>query len=651
MQLAPRTLVLGLLSLLGAVQPAPALARDWLPVTADELHMTSVPQAPGVAAVILYRQVDRDDYRFYEDVYMRVKILTDEGRKYADVEIPFVDFSESVRDLQARVIRADGSIVPFTGTVYEKRLVTAREGKLLAKTFQLPGVEAGCIVEYRYRQHYAYGWTYNSQWILSGQLFTREAKFSLFPNRTFSLRWSWPNGLPPGTAEPRYENDQVVFAVHDVPAFVTEDHMQPEDQLQARVDFIYSDDRNFETDPAVFWRKFAIDSYKVTRNFADKRAAMERALAQIVQPGDSDEQKLRKIYARAQRLRNTSYEPPRSEQETAREERLRNNNVADVWDHGVGNEWEINCLFLALVRAAGLQADPLLVSLRDQYLFDPRVMNPRQLDDSAVLVKLDGKDLYLDPGTPYTPFGMQPWNATDAHALRLTADGGVWVVTPTPAASASRLERRAVLTLAAGALEGKLTVRYSGLEASWRRLAQRNQDDAARRQFLEQQIADMIPLGSDVKLTSSPDWGASDALLVAEYDLKVPGWATPAGHRQLLSAGLFGNSERHAFEHATRVHPIYFEFPHQDQDDVVIELPAGWQAQSVPAAHSADLKTLLFTSTANSDPHALHLTRELTLNLYRATVGSYPAIQAFFQTVRTSDEEHAVVAPDASVGH
>src|SRR5438105_13184875 len=36
---------------------------DWQPISPEELKMTSLPEAPGAPAVILYRQVDRDDGR------------------------------------------------------------------------------------------------------------------------------------------------------------------------------------------------------------------------------------------------------------------------------------------------------------------------------------------------------------------------------------------------------------------------------------------------------------------------------------------------------------------------------------------------------------------------------------------------------------
>jgi hypothetical protein len=48
----------------GALLGVPAVsADDWQPISPDELKMTSLPEAPDAPAVILYRQVDRDDTR------------------------------------------------------------------------------------------------------------------------------------------------------------------------------------------------------------------------------------------------------------------------------------------------------------------------------------------------------------------------------------------------------------------------------------------------------------------------------------------------------------------------------------------------------------------------------------------------------------
>ena len=638
--------LLGVLSVASLTAPA-ARAEDWPAILPEELSMSSVPAAPGAPAVYLYRQIDRDDSDFSEKVYVRLKILTDEGRKYGDVEIRYIKYYEAIRGLEARTIRPDGSVVKFSGTVYEKPIVSGRAAKFVAKTFSLAEIQPGCIIEYRYRHDHPPGLVFNSRWILSADLFTRSARFSLTPYPYFTLRWSWPNGLPPGTEQPHKEGGNIRLTIHDLPAFVTEEHMPPEDELRYRVDFIYSTDRWLEKDPAVFWKSFGKQAYRVVERFSDRRSAMTQAVAQITQPGDAPEAKLRKIYARAQQIRNLSYERARSEQERERDPN-KAQDAEDVWKGNRGSAVQITWIFLALARAAGLQADPVLVSTRDEHFFKPELMNASLLNSNLVLVSLGGQELYLDPGIPFTPFGQLPWNETDCRALRLSADGGSWIKTPTPEASGARITRKATLKLASGTLEGKVIVTYLGLEAAWRRLAERNEDDTERRQFLEDEIQRAIPTGIDVKLTNNPDWGSSDAPLVAEYELRVPGWASAAGRRQLLPVGLFGAEERHEFEHANRIHPIYFDFPYQHVDDINIELLPGWQVERLPEEHNLDLKGAVYRAVAQYDRGTLHLTRDLAINLYATTVKSYPALHKFFQTLRSGDEEQAIIAPGAA---
>src|SRR5262249_13718356 len=95
--------------------PCAQAAIPFQPISPEELKMTSEPMAPGAPAVILFRQVDRDDNlrTGHEDNYFRIKILTEEGRKYADVEIEYFKESENINGIRARTIRTDGSVAEF----------------------------------------------------------------------------------------------------------------------------------------------------------------------------------------------------------------------------------------------------------------------------------------------------------------------------------------------------------------------------------------------------------------------------------------------------------------------------------------------------------------------------------------------------------
>src|SRR5437879_4546299 len=78
--------------------PVALAGESWPPISPDELQMKIESKALGASAIYLYRQVDRNDTNGREINFARIKILTDEGRKYADVEIPFVKGQAQVRD-------------------------------------------------------------------------------------------------------------------------------------------------------------------------------------------------------------------------------------------------------------------------------------------------------------------------------------------------------------------------------------------------------------------------------------------------------------------------------------------------------------------------------------------------------------------------
>jgi hypothetical protein len=196
-----------------------------------------------------------------------------------------------------------------------------------------------------------------------------------------------------------------------------------------------------------------------------------------------------------------------------------------------------------------------------------------------------------------------------------------------------------------GSLEGKLTVTYSGLEAASLRVEQRNQDETTRKKLLEDQVRYTVPAAIEVELTNKPDWSTADSKLVAEFDLKVPGWVSGAGRRALLPVGIFGAQEKRIYEHTTRVHPLYFHFMSQKADDVTIELPLGWKVSNLPKPGDRDAKLLVYTMKADEKNGTLHIERRLKCDLVMLEPKYYPAVRSFYESVRTGDEEQIVLQP------
>ncbi len=624
--------------------PFARAAEDWLPVTPEELKMTSEPRALGAPAIYLYRQYDYDAPNSHEYNYVRIKVFTEEGRRYANIEIPFRKGVGKIKNIQARTIRQDGTVLYFDGEIHESTIVKTKDTKWLAKTFALPDVQVGSIIEYRFNRTDVF---YNTPWLLSADLFTKRARFSFHRGDLGIIEWSWPSGLPAGTSPPTEDHHTIRLECENVPAFEAEEYMPPQDEMKYRV--VFTEVWRGQKDPEEFWKKEGQAQYQRVEDFIGNHKAMEKVVAQILSPSDRPEVKLQKLYSRTLQIHNSSFEREKTEQEMSREKRPRISTIEDVWQYGRGNRWAVNWLFLALVRAAGFEASPVLISTRDEHFFDRRVMDARLLNASVVAVTLNRQELYVDPGTPLAPFGILPWYETGVPGLRLDKDGGTWITTPAPPASESRIERTATLKLnEEGSLEGKASITFVGMEALWRRLYEYNESDQSREQFLKSALKEYIPSTIQAELTNKPEWDNATTTLVAEFAVKIPSWVSSTGRRILFPVGLFAGTEQHIFEHAVRVYPIYFNFPYQNLDDTTVTLPVGMQVSSVPDARTIDVKACVYALTAKNDRDSLRLTRQLTVNLGVGEAKYYPALRSFYQNVRAADEQPVVLTPPAS---
>ncbi len=179
----------------------------------------------------------------------------------------------------------------------------------------------------------------------------------------------------------------------------------------------------------------------------------------------------------------------------------------------------------------------------------------------------------------------------------------------------------------------------------YQRLEEQHTDEVERKKYLEEQLKSQIEAGTEVELTNQPDWTNSETPLVAEFNLKIPGWASGAGSRVMIPAAIFTAAERGIFEHANRVHPIYFYYPQQKTDDVTVELPPGWKISSVPKTQNQNGNVITYNLSVEPGTGSLRLTRNLNIDFLMLEQKYYGPLRAFFQMVRTGDGEQVVLQP------
>ena len=156
---------------------ANASADSWTKPTPEEFQMTAEPAAPGAAAIYLFRDELADDKLHIHITYVRLKILTEKGKEYADQEISYEGAQFKIFGVEGRTIHSDGTVIPFSGKPYQKVLEKAGKEKYKATVFTLPDVQVGSILEYRYVLSYESNLVVSPRWYLQGPLYIRKAHF------------------------------------------------------------------------------------------------------------------------------------------------------------------------------------------------------------------------------------------------------------------------------------------------------------------------------------------------------------------------------------------------------------------------------------------------------------------------------------------
>ncbi len=224
-----------------------SFAVDWQTVNPAELQMKDLPEQPGVPAFILYHEEIDNDQQHYESVYMRIKVLTEAGRKYADIQIPYARQESKITDVHGRTIHPDGSVIEFQGKPFDKDYIKSKTVKIKMKTFTLPDVQVGSILEYRYTTRYGDNSVWAPRWNVQEDLFQRKEHFSFTATsrdimmahgeigRGLSYTWLLPKGAEVKNTHDRYDLD-----LDNIPAFAQEDHMPPATPFQILCAFLLS---------------------------------------------------------------------------------------------------------------------------------------------------------------------------------------------------------------------------------------------------------------------------------------------------------------------------------------------------------------------------------------------------------------------------
>jgi hypothetical protein len=657
-----------------ALAPVVAHAADpFLKPTKEELEMKSLPGYPGAAAVVLFREeITKDDLHVFQN-YNRIKILTEEGKKYANVELGFVSSSANgymengddkmVGDIIGRTIHADGTIIPFTGKPYLKVIEKTKGYKVQEKVFTLPDVEVGSIIEYRYSTRYNDNVYESPSWYIQGDLYLKAAHYVWYPTShemsdgatgDVINSISWFPILPPGTELVHRDlpgTDAVgrvlriyELNIKDVPPQTEEEFMPPIASFSYRVLFNFTPYRT----SADYWKSRGKVWSKAVDGFAGPNSDLRSATESIIAGANTQDEKLRKIYAAVMALENTSYTRAHEQREDKAEGLGKVSNASDVLSHKRGDRTSLTELFVGMARAAGMKAYMMLVPDRSSELFAPGRMSFSQFSDLIAIVNVDGKEQFFAPGSRYCPYASLPWEDTVAQGLRQVEGGTDFGHTMDVNYKDNKTVRIANLKMDEhGGITGKINITFDGAPAlHWRQQALQG-DEESIKHSLRTSLEEMLPKTLEVKVSEIHGISDYEKPLTVDYEVKGT-LGTPTGKRLVLPVDLFRAGSTATFTHEKRELAVYFHYPQMTQDALRINFPANFSIEGSPASSRVDMKgSGLYNMTVTPAPTNVTVRRDFIFNDLFVMPKNYPGLRSFYSQFEAKDQESIVlkVAP------
>jgi len=581
---SPRSVLLLLAAFVCLVAGASAHPgnNDWRPVDPAELASKTPTVEKDADAEALFWEVWLDDSQLDEFSlrhYLRIKIYTERGKEsQSKVDIAYLSGTQ-IKDIAARVIKSDGSISELKKEdIFDRTIVKTSGVKLKTKSFALPGIEPGSIIEYRWREVIPGGSANKLRIQFQRDIPVANVSYYLKPFQ--GMRY-----LPFQLGDAKFVKDKDGYSkitAGNLPAFREEPMSPPENELRSWL-FLYFWDDAKSPDPDKYWKDYGRAVYEGTKSFMKADSDVKAALPAIIGDAKTDEEKLRHIYDFCRtRIKNTSDDASGLTDDDRRKLK-ENKSPADTLKHAMGRGSDIDFLFGALAQAAGYETRFALSGNRDDMFFNKSLANSSFLASSFIAVKVGDNWEFFSPAEKYTEFGMLGWPEEGVDAMILDPKEPLWVSTPMSGPDKSVEKRTAALRLLDdGTLEGDVKIEYSGHLGFDKK--EYNDDDSAtqREDTLKESIKKRLSTAelSEIKIENVDD---PIKPFTYSYHVRVPGYAQRTGKRIFLQPGFFTHGAGALFPAATRKYDVYFHYPWSEKDHITIELPQGFALDNADA--------------------------------------------------------------------
>ena len=597
----------------------------------SDLEMTVYSADSGAAAVYL---VDKGRAIFNEtsfDIYLtqlvRIKILKEEGFKWADIKLDYLKGNGLSKLKAATYNLVDGKIVK---TELGKRdwVDEKINDNLWSKKASLPDVKVGSIIEYTYTR--------------------RTGDFSSLPG------WVFQTSIPVRYSEyeidiPRYGDYQPMMKGYIRPAFIdnsggkqhivmknvsaldNEPYVATMENFRSKIEFEIK-----AIDIPGYFKEVYMENWEAINDDLLKDEVFGKALEATGQikkayPDDkgwkNDEASLIDIYDFVrdhyewdERGGLYMYKSPR-----------------ETWGDKKASAPEINMTLVMFLRNAGISADPVILSTRGHGYLNTYVPIIRQFNRTIASATIEGKTYLMDATNKLRPYNILPTSCLNGQGLKITPTGPEWVDLSTNNEMDTEIITGNLWLNDDDILEGNMNVVFRGTAATRTKSAISELEEDDLKEIFED-------FGGEIENVVFQRAKEAKDNLEAQYDFTKESNVSFLGNKIFLNPVLTKFIKENPFKLESRLYPVEFSAPILNTYMYNISIPEGFEVEELPLAHNMALPDSggKYSSLSAVQGDKVQIVIRLSISKTQYLPEEYPALKEFFNQIIAKQEAQIV---------
>jgi len=628
------------------------------------VSMTVYEPDPEAEAVILSHTGDvkfnfneKDGFYISYKIHKVIKILKKSGTAQADIEIPYYVFGnnkESVFSIKGNVYNDENGKINKTKLSKENIFDEATSKTYKKKKISSPNVKEGSVIEISYEIKSEL-FNYLREWEFQSEIPTRWSEYSVEYPEYFSYAQINQGFVPYKLQEQKYGTGSIFLSKNDnnekqnhsynttelhwigenMPALRPEPFVDNPAGYATKVEFQLKwvqFPQSLRKDVAASWNSMGDELLK-DEDFGkqlDKGKFAYKIIETVTSEIEDPHDKLAAIVTHLNNKvkwngRQTIY-PSRSPEKSYQE--------------GDGNVADMNFLLIIFLRAAGIEAHPVVSSTRNHGYLNPSNPVMYKLNHVSAWVNIDGKELIVDITDGGLPMGFLPVHMMNFDGWLVASHNSRWVtLSNTNISSDITLNNIQIMD---GLVNIDVSHSHSGYTATSKR---RNLFNSGKDTYIEKLSSNLSNWEiSDIEFGNPLD---RNQKYTENYTLKGTHGLDIQGDFIYLAPLSEAYLSENPFKLDSRIFPIDFIYKQKKMMILNVKIPEGYSIEGLPESISSNLSdkgiSYTYRCGVNESQTEIQISLNYQVNKPFYSSDRYNEIRQMFDIISAKQKEFIVL--------